>query len=202
MLLKIRKITWAMVAFFTAAFVVLYIAKDPPTGAPSNIATPMMPLEGDFKLTTNKGETFTAANLMDRPSVVFFGFTNCPDICPTGLSELTELLGKLGDSADQLQVLFIAVDSRRDTQMIVREYLTSFDPRIIGLTGTKEEIDTAVKTFKAFYEIVPGAKPDDYTVNHTAGMYLIDKKKRFVGKLDSHESLEVSLEKLLRLLKR
>jgi protein SCO1 len=199
MLSKIRIILWTLVAFSTAGFVVLYLANERRIAAPSTIATPMMPFEGDFKLTTQKGEIFTAANLLEKPSVLFFGFTNCPDICPTGLSELTELLAKLGDSSDKLQVLFVAVDSRRDTQAIVREYLTSFDPRIIGLTGSTDEIDLAVKTFKAFYEIVPGTGPDDYTVNHSAGMYLIDKEKRFIGKLDSHESLEVRLTKLRRL---
>ena len=131
---------------------------------------------------------------------MFFGFTNCPDICPTGLLELTELLEKLEDQAGKLQVLFVAVDSQRDTQAVVSEYLTSFDPRIVGLTGSKDEIDAAVKTFKAFYEIVPGTAPDDYSVNHTAGMFLIDKQKRFVGKLDSHESVEVRLAKLQRLI--
>lgn len=199
MLLRIRMIAWALIPFFAAAFAVLYIANERRIAEPAAMAAPLMPLEGDFKLTTNKGGAFTAANLADKPSVVFFGFTNCPDICPTGLAELTELLRMLEASADKLQVLFVAVDAKRDTQDIVREYLTSFDPRIIGLTGEKSDIDAAVKTFKAFYEIIPGASADDYTVNHTAGMYLIDREKIFVGKLDSHESLETRLAKLRRL---
>lgn len=206
MLLKIRKILWGLVAFAAAALATFYVVK----GDISNrnnvpklgVATPMAVLEGQFKLTTNNDAIFTDADLLKKPSVVFFGFTNCPDICPTGLIELSELLEKLGSAADQVQVLFVAVDSKRDTLPVVREYLTSFDPRIIGLTGTKDEIDAAVKTFNAYYEIIPGTEPDDYSVNHTAGMFLIDRNKRFVGKLDKDESLEVRLKKVKLLIER
>ncbi|MGL4405430.1 MAG: SCO family protein [Notoacmeibacter sp.] len=206
MLLKIRKILWGLVAFAAAALATFYVVK----GDISNrnnvpklaVATPMEVLEGTFQLTTNNDAIFTDGDLLKKPSVVFFGFTNCPDICPTGLIELSELLEKLGSAADQVQVLFVAVDSKRDTLPVVREYLTSFDPRIIGLTGTKDEIDAAVKTFNAYYEIIPGTGPDDYSVNHTAGMFLIDRNKRFVGKLDKDESLEVRLKKVKLLIER
>ena len=201
MLLKIRITAWALIAFFLAAYAARYISNELRSTDPAATATPMMPLEGNFRLTTNSGKLFNADNLMDKPTVVFFGFTNCPDVCPTGLAELTELMRLLKDSADRLQVLFVAVDAKRDTQEVVREYLKSFDPRIIGLTGEKADIDNAVKTFKAYYEIVPSSDSDSYSVNHTAGMYLIDQEKRFVGKLDSHESLEVRLTKLRRLLR-
>ena len=191
---------WLLIAGFSVTYLTVYLTGGRSIGQPLKTATPMAPLEGDFSLAASNGTIFTAANLLDKPSVVFFGFTNCPDICPTGLLELTELLEKLEDQAGKLQVLFVAVDSQRDTQAVVSEYLTSFDPRIVGLTGSTDEIDAAVKTFKAFYEIVPGTAPDDYSVNHTAGMFLIDKQKRFVGKLDSHESVEVRLAKLQRLI--
>lgn len=139
---------------------------------------------------------------MDKPTVVFFGFTNCPGVCPTGLAELTELMRLLRIWRIGYKCYFVAVDAKRDTQEVVREYLKSFDPRIIGLTGEKADIDNAVKTFgKAYYEIVPSSDSDSHSVNHTAGMYLIDQEKRFVGKLDSHEGLEVRLAKLRRLLR-
>lgn len=201
MLMKIRITAWALIAFFLAAYAARYISNELRSSDPAATAIPMMPLEGNFRLTTNSGKLFSADNLMDKSTVVFFGFTNCPDVCPTGLAELTELMKLLKDSADRLQVLFVAVDAKRDTQEVVREYMKSFDPRIIGLTGEKADIDNAVKTFNAFYEIVSGTEPDNYTVNHSAGMYLIDRQKRFVGKLDSHESLEVRLTKLRRFLR-
>lgn len=113
MLLRIRMIAWALIPFFAAAFAVLYIANERRIAEPAAMAAPLMPLEGDFRLTTSKGGTFTAANLTDKPSVVFFGFTNCPDMCPTGLAELTELLRMLEASADKLQVLFVAVDAKK-----------------------------------------------------------------------------------------
>lgn len=197
---RFRIVAWSLVALVGSTLAVTYALRwlDPP--AMLDRTEPLQPLEGSFSLTTQTGALFTEANLVDKPSVVFFGFTNCPDICPTGLAELTDLLARLGPDAEKLQVLFIAVDSARDTQTVVRDYLTAFDSRILGLTGTKAEIDTAVATFKAFYEIIPGTGPDDYTVNHSAGMFLIDKGKRFVGKLDSHEDADVRLRKLKRLL--
>jgi protein SCO1 len=197
---RFRLIVWLLAAFMAGVLsVLLILGRNEPV---ASTAIPLAPLEGTFSLKTQTGTPFTEANLSDKPSVVFFGFTNCPDICPTGLAELTDLLAKLGPDGDRIQILFVAVDSRRDTLETVRDYLTSFDPRIVGLTGAKQDIDKAVATFKAFYEIVPGSGPDDYTVNHTAGMYLIDREKRFIGKLDAHESVEVRLEKLRRLIGR
>lgn len=202
MLKRIRMAAWIGVAFLSAALAVFYVTDrlrrlDPPVSS----AAPLLPLEGAFELTSQHGTKFTEANLSDKPSIVFFGFTNCPDICPTGLFELSELLAKLEGDAEKLQVLFIAVDAKRDTQEVVREYLKVFDPRIIGLTGPKQEIDRAVKTFRAFYEIVPGSGPDDYSVNHSAGMFLIDREKRFVGTLDGHEGLDIRLEKVRKLIR-
>lgn len=198
---RFRIVAWLLVVLVGSMLAVTYALRwlDPPTNF--DRTQPLLPLEGSFSLTTQTGASFTEANLADKPSVVFFGFTNCPDICPTGLAELTDILARLGPDAEKLQVLFVAVDSARDTETVVRDYLTAFDPRILGLTGPKDEIDRAVATFKAFYEIIPGTGPDDYTVNHSAGMFLIDKGKRFVGKLDSHEDVEVRLQKLNRLVK-
>ena len=201
MLYRIRLAAWIAVAFLAAGLAVFYMTDrlgklDPPATS----ATPLLPLEGAFELTTQHGEKFTEANLTGKPSIVFFGFTNCPDICPTGLFELSELLKELENDADKVQVLFVTVDSKRDTQEIVRDYLKAFDPRIIGLTGVKEDIDRAVKTFNAFYEIIPGTGPDDYSVNHTGGMFLIDEQMRFVGTLDGHEEIKTRITKIRRLI--
>lgn len=199
----VRWITWFLIALAAAYLTYSYgTGRVPAPSGQSVTQAPLSVLEGDFKLTTQTGASFSAENFTEKPSVVFFGFTNCPDICPTGLFELSDLLARLGGSAGELQAVFIAVDSNRDTQSVVREYLTSFDSRIVGLTGSKEEIDRAVKTLKAYYEVILGSGPDSYTVNHSAGMFLIDKQKRFVGKLDSHESMEVRLRKLQLLIKR
>ena len=154
-----------------------------------------------FRLVAQDGSVFTERELQGRPHAVFFGFTNCPDVCPTTLLDLSEHLKELGSDGDKLRVVFIAVDAERDTREQVGLYLQSFDPRIVGLTGTKEEIDAAVKAFKAYYKMVPEKDGTGYSVAHTALVYLFDRRGRFAGTLDQHEARENRTAKLRRLVK-
>lgn len=156
-------------------------------------------LGGAFELTDQNGKTFSSETLKGKPHMVFFGFTHCPDICPTTLLELTKLLEDLGSAADALEVVFITVDPARDTPENLKSYLASFDPRIMGLTGTSEQIKKAANLYRAVYEKVPSADGSDYTMNHTATVYLIDRSGVLSSTLSWGEDIETQRKKLQRL---
>lgn len=131
--------------------------------------------------------------------LVFFGFTFCPDVCPTTLFEIANRLKKLGPDADKLQVLFITVDPERDTPEQLALYLQSFDPRIIGLSGTREQVDRAVAAYKVSARRVE-QEGGNYTMDHTASVIIMDRNGRFAGMIDYHESEENALAKMRRLI--
>ena len=135
---------------------------------------------GPFALTTTEGKTLTDKDLRGAPFLVFFGFTHCPDICPTKLFEISEVLRAAGTKGEKLRALFISVDPERDTIETLKSYLGSFDPRIIGLTGDRAAIDAAIKAYRGYSKKVP-LKDGDYTMDHTALVYLMDKNGGFVG---------------------
>jgi len=122
------------------------------------------------------GTVRTAADFSGKVTVVFFGFVTCPDVCPTALAELAQVRERLGDDADKLQVLFVTVDPERDTPEIVSAYLEQFDPSFIGLRGDAEQLAAAAKAFKVFYAKVPMGDAGNYTMDHSAGLYLFDPK--------------------------
>lgn len=126
-------------------------------------------------LTDHNGQARTLQDFSGKVQVVFFGFTQCPDVCPTTLAELSQVMTKLGPDAERVQVLLISVDPERDTPEILKQYVTTFDPRFLALTGTPDQIRQAAASFKAYYAKVP--RPDgDYTMDHTAAFYLLDGK--------------------------
>ena len=151
---------------------------------------------GPFELTTKDGTRFRSSQLYGKPYAVFFGFTNCPDICPTTLLDASNHLRDLGTQADRLEIVFISVDPERDTAEHLRAYLASFDPRIIGLTGTVKEIADVARAFRIIYEKVPTS--GGYTINHSAAMLLIDSKGQFSGTVSFQEPQPTQLEKLKR----
>lgn len=135
---------------------------------------------GPFALTTQEGATLTDTDLRGAPFLVFFGFTHCPDICPTKLFEISEALRAAGSKGEKLRALFVTVDPERDTAEVMKSYLGSFDPRIVGLTGDRAAIDAVVKAYRAYAKKVP-LKDGDYTMDHTALVYLMGKDGSFVG---------------------
>jgi len=126
-------------------------------------------------LTDHNGTPRTLTDYAGRVVVVFFGFTQCPDICPTSLAEMAQVVRELGTDADRVQVLFITVDPERDTPDVLRQYVTAFDARFVGLTGTPAEIRTAAGLFKVSYAKVP-REGGDYTMDHTAAFFLLDAR--------------------------
>jgi protein SCO1/2 len=135
---------------------------------------------GPFRLTDQNGRTVTDADFKGKPFLVFFGFTRCPDVCPTALFDMSEAFRRLGPDAEKMSALFISVDPERDTPEKLKDYLQSFHPRISALTGTHAEIDAVTKTYKAYAKKVP-LDGGEYTMDHTAIVYLMDREGRFVA---------------------
>ncbi|KLK89846.1 photosynthetic protein synthase I [Microvirga vignae] len=158
-----------------------------------------VPIGGPFRLTSHEGKPFTDADLKGKPFVVFFGFTHCPEVCPTTLYDLTQDLASLGSDADKLRVAFITVDPAQDTPELMKTYLSSFDPRIVGLTGTEEEIAAVAKAYKIFYRKVP--TDNGYTMDHSATIFLMDSKGEFYGTSNLQETAEIRRSKLKQLIR-
>lgn len=171
----------------------------PPQGSVTASATsggPLPAIGGPFRLISHKGETVTNESLKGKAYAVFFGFTHCPDVCPTTLYDLTNLLQELGPDGDRITPVLITVDPERDPPEVLAEYMQAFDPRILALTGTREEVDAAVKSFKAFSRKVP--MEGGYTMDHSATVYLMDKQGRFFSTLNRQEEKEAQIAKLRR----
>ncbi len=168
------------------------------TMAPPTETTRPSTVGGPFELTSMDGTRINSRQFDGAPLLVFFGFTHCPDICPTKLLEISEVLRAAGDKAAKVRAVFISVDPERDTPAILKAYLGSFDPKIIGATGTPAEIDATVKAYRAFYRRVPTSS--GYTMDHTAIVYLMDKKGFFVGAFNLERPAELAAKELLKYL--
>jgi protein SCO1/2 len=192
---------WLWGAVAVAAGVLAGAAWVMPGAAPTPAASTasLTPIGGEFKLVDEDGKQRTWADFRGKPVAVFFGFTHCPDICPTTLGELSVLLAELGPRSNDFQVVLVSGDPERDTPEVLNAYLQSFDPRIVGLTGPEAEVDRAFASFKAYRKKVP-TEGGDYTVDHSAGVYLYDRDGGFAGTLDMHDDKKVRREKVERLL--
>lgn len=136
----------------------------------------------NFTLSTHTGETVSDATYRGRWLLVFFGFTHCPDVCPTGLATIAQVMDELGPEGEAVQPLFISIDPERDTPETMAEFVSAFHPRIVGLTGATEAIAAAAKNFRVYYARVDDASsPNGYTMEHTASVYLINPEGRFVN---------------------
>jgi protein SCO1/2 len=132
----------------------------------------------DFSLVDHTGARRTLADYKGKAVAIFFGYTHCPDVCPTTMAEMSGVMKQLGNDAERVQVLFVSVDPERDTPEFLAKYVPAFDPRFVGLSGSVEEVAATAKEFKVFYQKVPGSEPDQYSVDHFAGMYLFDPQGR------------------------
>ena len=155
----------------------------------------------DFALTDHTGKPRTLADFRGKVVVIFFGFTHCPDVCPTTLAELAAAMKKLGGDGDRVQVLLVTVDPERDTPQILSQYVTAFDPRFLALRGTAEETARVAKEFKIIYQKVAGARPDSYTMDHSAGTYIFDTQGRLRVYVSYGQGPEVFAHDIALLLK-
>ncbi len=154
---------------------------------------------GPFTLTDHKGQRVTEAVLAGKPYAMFFGFTHCPDVCPTTLQDMTSWLASLGPDGDKVRMVFVTVDPERDTPAALGDYLKSFDPRILGLTGTQAEIDQMLKAYRV-YAHKGEVKNGDYAMDHTAATYLMDRTgdlKTLIGYGEKTADALVKLKELI-----
>ncbi len=147
---------------------------------PGAMVTPSSAVGGPFRLVDQTGRTVTEQDFRGHPFLVFFGYTHCPDVCPTTLFDVSEVLGKLGPDAGRVAALFVTVDPERDTPETLKDYLSSFNPRLIGLTGDPAAIAAIAKEYRVYLRKVPGEN-GEYTMDHTALVYLMDKDGKFVA---------------------
>jgi protein SCO1/2 len=150
---------------------------------------------GPFHLEDQNGKSVSDQDMKGEPFLVFFGFTHCPDICPTTLFEISEVLKKLGKDADRTGVLFITVDPERDTPAALKDYLSNFDPHLRGLTGDSGAVNAALKAYRVYAQKIP-LKDGDYTMDHTAAVYLMDKNGHFVALFNLKQSPEAAADQL------
>jgi protein SCO1 len=194
---RIRIALWTAVALLLVAVGLAYVLR--PDAARISATLPLSArIGGPFELTTHEGKRLSSPELEGKPFAVFFGFTHCPDVCPATLLELTNLIERLGPDADRMRFLFVTVDPERDTPELLKLYLSNFDPRIVGLTGTPAEIASVAKAYGAIYQKV--ATKNGYTYNHTVEVYLMGRDARRVSTLNSKEPEDVQLKKLRRLI--
>ena len=153
-----------------------------------------------FELTDHHGNPRTLADFRGKVVTVFFGFTQCPDVCPTTLAEMAQVMKLLGEKSDRVQVLFVTVDPERDTAQLLAQYVPAFDSRFLGLYGDAEATAKVAREFKVFYQKVPGSTPGSYTVDHSAGSFAFDPQGRvrlFIKHGQSAEALAQDLRQLI-----
>lgn len=155
----------------------------------------------NFNLTDHNGEKKSLENFKGKIVIMFFGFTQCPDVCPTSMLELAELKRLLGADGDKIQGLFVTVDPERDTQQVLKAYMENFDPNFLALVPTIEELPVLAKEFKIYYKKIEGRSPTSYTMDHSAGNYVYDKNGKLRLYMRYGSALDKQLEDIKQLLK-
>jgi len=196
--------TFGRVVLLAAAMVAVVVTiavylTHPPHWKTSFTSVSAASIGGPFRLTAQDGSVVDSQELKGTPYAVFFGFTHCPEVCPTTLSQVSRVLHELGSEAKDLRVYFITVDPERDTPDVLRDYLSNFDSRIVGLWGTPDQIANVAKEFRAFYEKVP-TSDGGYTMDHTAILYLMNSEGDYSAPIGYSEDEASYLAKFRALL--
>lgn len=190
----------ALVVSLVLLIVLVFMSQGERSPAPTRAVSGAGPEIADFSLVDQTGAAISKKDVLGRPSVVFFGFTFCPDVCPTTLASMTSYLKQLGPDGDRIGAFFISVDPERDTPEVLASYLASFDPRIRGVTGQPEEIAKLTKSLGIYHKKVDTGG-GSYTVDHSALIVQLDSQGRFFGTIAYEESPQVAMDKLRRLAK-
>ncbi|GHB21305.1 photosynthetic protein synthase I [Pseudovibrio japonicus] len=192
----IRYGAWAavvvLVAAVSAVTVTKFLDEDVEQAATVTIG-------GPFELVDGTGQVFTEENLNGKPTLMFFGFTYCPDVCPTTLSDMQGWIENLGPQADDLNFVFVSVDPERDTPDVIADYVAAFDSRVVPLTGSVDQVNQVIKDYRVYARKVP-LEDGDYTMDHTAAIYLLDGDQDFVGTISYQEPENTALPKIRKLL--
>src|SRR5882724_948008 len=187
-----------IVASFAASLLIGLLAVLWGLGGVRGVTAPAA-IGGPFQLTDQSGATVTEKSLQGRPTLIFFGFTHCPDVCPTSLFEMSEVLRAMGKDADRVNTYFVSVDPERDTAAAMKDYLSSFDPHLKGLTGDAAAITKVLSAYRVYAKKVP-LKDGDYTMDHTALIYLMDRSGNFVAPFNLKRTPEQAAADLKRYL--
>jgi len=187
-----------IVAAFAGSLVVGLVLMLWALGGLRTVAAPAA-IGGPFQLTDQAGRIVTEKSLQGRPTLIFFGFTHCPDVCPTSLFEISEVLRAMGSDADRVNAYFISVDPERDTDAAMKDYLSSFDSHLKGLTGDPDAVAKVISGFRVYARKVP-LKDGDYTMDHTALIYLMDRDGHFVSPFNLKRTPEEAAADLKRYL--
>ena len=187
-----------IVSAFTASLLIGLLVMLWAMGGVRGVTAPAA-IGGPFQLTDQSGATVTEKDLQGRPTLIFFGFTHCPDVCPTSLFEMSEVLRALGKDADRVNAYFITVDPERDTAATMKDYLSSFDPHLKGLTGDSAAVAKVTSEYRVYSKKVP-LKDGDYTMDHTALVYLMDRDGKFVAPFNLNRTPEEAATDLKRYL--
>lgn len=158
---------------------------------------PPAAIGGPFQLTDQSGQIVTEKSLIGRPTIIFFGFTHCPDVCPTALFEMSEVLRAMGPDAGKVNAYFVSVDPERDTTATMKDYISSFDPHLKALTGSSDEVARVISAYRVYAKKIP-LKDGDYTMDHTALIYLMDRKGNFVRPFNLKQKPEAAAADLKR----
>jgi protein SCO1/2 len=190
----VRYVSLGLIAVF--AFGLLAIGLGWLQSARSPLPSPSAggPVVGAFRLVDHTNRAVSERDVLGRPAVMFFGFTHCPDVCPTTLASMSGLMGRMGGDADRLGVYFVSVDPERDTPEELARYLSAFDPRIRGLTGAPDQVAALAKSLGIYYARVK--IQGGYTMDHTASVILLDAQGRFTGTIAYGENNDTALAKL------
>ena len=165
------------------------------TYLPSRQSAPLGVIGGPFRLEDQSGKPVSEQDMKGRPYLIFFGYTHCPDVCPATLFEISEVMKALGRDADRAGALFITVDPERDTPAVLKDYLSNFDPHLRGLTGDPAAVAAALKAYRVYAKKVP-TDGGEYTMDHTAVVYLMDKNGRFVAPFNLKQTPEAAASQL------
>lgn len=190
---RFRMILWGLVIVAAIGATLLFVLRPP--------ANPLGVTGKPFTLESTAGGTFTQENLKGTPSLVFFGYTFCPDVCPTTLAESVSWKQKAGITDAELRTIFVTVDPERDTKDVLKEYLGGFDPDVIGLVGTPEQTEAAKASFGVMSEKDDSADKEFYLVNHTATVFLIGRNGEFEGTIAYGENTDTAVAKVEKLVK-
>lgn len=192
---KLRIVAWTLVAVTLLAASAAYLGLGPLRERAASVAE----IGGPFTLAAARGGMVDSASLRGTPYAIFFGFTHCPEVCPTTLYEMSSMLEKLGPEAKDFRVFFVTVDPERDTAEMMRDYIANFDPRIEALLPSPDELPKIAADFRVYYAKVP-VSGGSYTMDHTASVFLMDEEGRFAGTFAYGEAREVREAKLRKLL--
>ncbi|MFZ6849454.1 SCO family protein [Undibacterium sp. RuRC25W] len=183
------------------AISLLLTACNPPAEKFNNTDITGIDYAKDFALTDHTGKARTLADFKGKVVVMFFGYTQCPDVCPTTMVEMAGVMKQLGAQADKVQVIFVTIDPERDTQALLASYVPNFDSRFLGMYGDAAATAKIAKDFKVYYQKVPGNTPDSYTMDHTAGSYVFDTEGHIRLFLRHGQGIEPVVHDLKLLLK-